>query len=170
LRLKYVEKLFCDSPVKQKFNLSKSEKDALDKLCRDKDIVVKPADKGGGLVILPRTLYNSEVFRQLQNNSYYKVLTSDPTIQFQREIEHFLKMAHLEGLISEKELQYLFNRSPTKPVFYILPKVHKDLKNPHGRPIVAGINSLTEPLSNFVDFILRPLVTSLPTERDVTGG
>ncbi len=37
-------------------------------------------------------------------------------------------MAHLEGLISEKELQYLFNSSPTKPVFYILPKVHKDKK------------------------------------------
>ncbi len=35
-----VEKLFCDSPAKQKFNLSISEKDALDKLCRDKDIVV----------------------------------------------------------------------------------------------------------------------------------
>ncbi len=56
---------FVISPAKQKFNLSKSEKDALDKLCRDKDIVVKPADKGGVLVILPRTLYNSEVFWQL---------------------------------------------------------------------------------------------------------
>ncbi len=89
-----VEKFFCESPAKKKFNLSKSEKDALDKLCRDKDIVVKPADKGGGLVILPRTLYNAEVFCQLQNSTYYKVLTPDPTIQFQREIEHFLKMAH----------------------------------------------------------------------------
>ncbi len=28
---------------------------------------------------------------------------------------------------------------------------------------MAGINSLTEPLSNFVDFVLRPLVTSLPS-------
>ncbi len=58
-----VEKLFCDSPAKQKFNLSISEKDAIDKLCRNRDIVVKPADKGGGFVIWFRTLYNSEVFR-----------------------------------------------------------------------------------------------------------
>ncbi len=36
-----VEELFCESPAKKKFNLSKSEKDALDKLCRNKDIVVK---------------------------------------------------------------------------------------------------------------------------------
>lgn len=158
-----VDKLFCDSPVKNKFSLSMSEKDAFDKLCRDKDTVVKPADKGGGLVILPTALYNSEVLRQLQNTRYYKALTSDPTRQFQSETEHFLKTAHLGGSISEKELQYLFSYSPTKPIFYILPKIHKDLTNPPGRPIVAGISSLTEPISNFVDFVLRPLVTSLPS-------
>ncbi len=47
------------------------------------------ADKGGGLVILPRTLYNSGVFRHLQNSTCFKVLTSDPTIQFQRDFFFF---------------------------------------------------------------------------------
>uniref|UniRef100_A0A673IKZ9 Uncharacterized protein n=1 Tax=Sinocyclocheilus rhinocerous TaxID=307959 RepID=A0A673IKZ9_9TELE len=147
--------------INKKSNLTHSEKEVLDELCRNKDIVIKPADKGGGLVIMPRALYNHEVFRQLENTSYYQALPSDPTTQFQSEIEKFIQEAHFHQLISDKELRYLLNRSPTRPVFYILPKVHTSLVNPPGRPIVAGNNSLTEPLSNLVDFVLRPLVTSL---------
>uniref|UniRef100_A0A671PRP7 Uncharacterized protein n=1 Tax=Sinocyclocheilus anshuiensis TaxID=1608454 RepID=A0A671PRP7_9TELE len=148
---------------KQGSNLTHSEQEALDELCRNKDIVIKPADKGGGLVIMPRVLYNHEVFRQLENTSYYQALPSDPMTRFQSEIEKFIQEAHFHQLISDKEMRYLLNRSPTRPVFYILPKVHKNLVNPPGRPIVAGNNSLPEPLSNFVDFVLRPLVTSLPS-------
>lgn len=37
------------------------------------------------------------------------------------------------------------------PVIYVLPKVHKSLNNVLGQPIVSGMGSLTEPLSNFID-------------------
>lgn len=159
-----VEQLFSNPhPHNGMNNLTLSERQALDKLCKDKNIVVKPADKGGGLVIMPKTLYDQEVLRQLQDLSYYRALPTDPTSRFQKEIELFLQQAHSSSLISEREFQYLFNRTPTRPAFYILPKVHKNLSNPPGRPIVAGNNSLTEPLSNFVDFILRPLITLLPS-------
>lgn len=112
---------------------------------------------------MPKTLYDQEALRQLQDLTYYRPLPSDPTSKFQKEIESFLQHAHDSSIISEQEFKYLFNRTPTRPVFYVLPKVHKSLSNPPGRPIVAGNNSLTEPLSNFVDFILRPLVTKLPS-------
>uniref|UniRef100_A0A8C1VAJ4 Uncharacterized protein n=1 Tax=Cyprinus carpio TaxID=7962 RepID=A0A8C1VAJ4_CYPCA len=132
--------------------LTHSGKEALDELCRNKDIVIKLADKGGGLVIMPRALYNHEVLRQLENTSYYQALPSNPTTQFQSEIKKFIQEARSSIKFSYKEI----------PVFYILP-VLKSLVNPPGRPIVAGNNSLTEPLSNFVDLVLRPLVTSLPS-------
>uniref|UniRef100_A0A672LIL0 Uncharacterized protein n=1 Tax=Sinocyclocheilus grahami TaxID=75366 RepID=A0A672LIL0_SINGR len=119
----------------KKSNLTHSEKETLDELCRNKDIVIKPADKGGGLVIMPRALYNHEVFRQLENTSYYQALPSDPTTLFQSEIEKFIQEAHFHQLISDKEMRYLLNRSLTRPVFYIVPKVHKTLVNPPGRPI-----------------------------------
>uniref|UniRef100_A0A8C2ILX9 Uncharacterized protein n=1 Tax=Cyprinus carpio TaxID=7962 RepID=A0A8C2ILX9_CYPCA len=99
-------------------------KEALDELCRNKDIVIKLADKGGGLVIMPRALYNHEVLRQLENTSYYQALPSNPTTQFQSEIKKFIQEA--------------------RPVFYILP-VLKSLVNPPGRPIVAG-NNILRPL------------------------
>lgn len=51
---------------------------------------------------------------------------------------------------------------PVIPVFHHLPKVHKGLIPLTGRPIVAGIGSLNECLSHWVDQQLQPLVVELP--------
>ena len=55
---------------------------------------------------------------------------------------------------------------PVTPVIYIytLPKIHKNFTTvPPGRPIVSGIGSLTEKISSFVDYFLKPHVLSLPS-------
>ncbi|CAJ0965785.1 unnamed protein product, partial [Ranitomeya imitator] len=46
----------------------------------------------------------------------------------------------------------------TVRVFYILPKIHKSLTNPPGRPIVASTESILSPLSVFLEKILTPLI------------
>lgn len=97
----------------------------------------KTADKGGGLAIMLQALYNQEALCQLENTTYYWVLASDTTAQFHKEIETFLLEEHAHLLISDKEMQYLVNRSLSRPVFYIVPKVHKSLVNPPGQPIVV---------------------------------
>ncbi len=54
--------------------------------------------------------------------------------------------------------------SPVTPVFYTLPKIHKDYVNiPTGRSIVAAIGSLTEKISAFIDYFLQPCVSALPS-------
>lgn len=58
-------------------------------------------------------------------------------------------------------MKFLTTNHPVTPVIYILPKVHKTLVKPPGRPIVACNDSLMEPL--YVDRILRPLVVQLPS-------
>lgn len=45
----------------------------------------------------------------------------------------------------------------------MLPKTHKNLLRPLGRPIVSGIGSLTDNASKFVDNVLMPHVLSLPS-------
>lgn len=47
------------------------------------------------------------------------------------------------------------------PIFYYLPKIHKCLANPLGRPIIAGIGSLTSNLSQYVDRQLQKHVPKL---------
>lgn len=49
------------------------------------------------------------------------------------------------------------------PVFYILPKIHKPGFPPRGRPILAAQFSLLENISKYVDSLLQPFVTALPT-------
>lgn len=48
-------------------------------------------------------------------------------------------------------------------MFYALPKLHKKVYPPPGRPIVSGIRGPTERIGTFVDDALRPHVTSLPS-------
>ena len=54
------------------------------------------------------------------------------------------------------------------PQFNILPKTHKerDEKLPigyPGRPIVSACNSSTDNISKYVDYVLKPLMQSLPS-------
>lgn len=51
---------------------------ALDTLRKNSSIVIKPADKGGGIVILNTMDYEKEVFRQLEDSEYYESIFSNP--------------------------------------------------------------------------------------------
>lgn len=51
----------------------------------------------------------------------------------------------------------------------MLPKVHKNLMQPPGRPIISGMGSITEPASKYIDFHIKPLTMALPAYiRDTT--
>ena len=53
-------------------NLSQRERSALHRLNKNKDIVIKPADKGSATVIMDSSEYFKEAMRQLQNEQYYQ--------------------------------------------------------------------------------------------------
>lgn len=46
--------------------------------------------------------------------------------------------------------------------FYLLPKIHKCVDNPPGRPVISGNESLTEPVSKYIDYFIKPFLPSLP--------
>ena len=48
---------------KDKNNLSRGESQALHRLAKNKQIVIKPADKGSAIVIMDRTQYRHEAYR-----------------------------------------------------------------------------------------------------------
>ena len=61
-------------------NLSKEERKALTKLRKRSDIVIKPADKGSGTVVMDYSWYVTECHRQLNdtitNQSSYEQLVN----------------------------------------------------------------------------------------------
>ncbi len=55
-----------------KKNISNAEYKAMTELANNKNIIIRPADKGWAVVILNRIDYLKEGFKQLQNTKFYK--------------------------------------------------------------------------------------------------
>ncbi|CAH2219325.1 Hypothetical predicted protein, partial [Pelobates cultripes] len=64
---------------KGKPNLSRHEYATLMGLRKDVTISIRPADKGGALVVMNTSEYVAEMNRQLTNGSHYRILGYDPT-------------------------------------------------------------------------------------------
>ncbi|XP_075459935.1 protein Hook homolog 3 isoform X2 [Ascaphus truei] len=151
----------CAKLIKFKPNLTKGELGALGGLKINHDIVIRQADKGGGIVIQDLSAYLTEARRLLGDSASYTLLESDPVDSYQLLLKELLTSALGEGIISKAEFKFLFCSHPRTPIFYHLPKVHKSLSNPPGRPIVSGVESMTSTLSQYVDYFLHPYVTAL---------
>lgn len=65
--------------------------------------------------------------------------------------------------ISKQEHDFLICEHPRTPTLSMLPKIHKSLDKPPGRPIISANGSLTEPVSQFIDCFIKPLAQQLPS-------
>ncbi|KAM8977256.1 SRSF protein kinase 1-like [Pelodytes ibericus] len=65
-------------------NMTKKEMNILKTLQEDEELVIKPADKGGGMVIQSRDNYIQEALRQLEQRDTYLELKKDPTNDFKK--------------------------------------------------------------------------------------
>ncbi|CAJ0966093.1 unnamed protein product [Ranitomeya imitator] len=144
-------------------NLNIEERRALTALQNNKNFTIKEADKGGNVVLWSTQLYETEAKRQLSNVQYYQKLPSDPTSIFLPKYEQLLCRALQRDIISSQEKQYLWVANPVTATFYMLPKIHKDSTRPPGRPIVSSIGSMCERASEYLDFFLQPIASSLPS-------
>ena len=154
-------------PSYRRFNLPKSERQAIKTLANNDKITIKPADKGGKIVIQDTTDYISECERQLENTVHYKRLYTDPTAELNLIIKNKLQQGIKDGHISTEEFEVLYNRDPRTSNFYTLPKIHK-INNP-GRPIVNSIGSITEKISAYVDENIKYFAKLVPSYIKDTG-
>lgn len=144
-------------------NLTPAELSALRWLKQQNTLVVKPADKGGNVVVMNKSYYYEEAMRQLSDEVTYLRLHVNPIPKYQEQLRSLLQKGVLENVLSQKMAEKLFPTKPSKPNWYFIPKIHKTLKDPPGRPIVAGRGSVSEPLSQYLDWFLRPLLKSVPS-------
>ena len=159
-----VQKLALSSEkVNARQNITAEERKALDELSKNNKIIIKPADKGGSIVVQNTTDYVTEAMRQLNNSTFYERLSQNPVEQLINDRDRILDTALRDNCITKKQHEFLKVESVVTPCLYLTPKIHKSLINPPGRPIVSGNNSLSEPLSQFVDFFIRDIVKTLPS-------
>lgn len=142
-------------------NLTTDERRALNDLQKKQNIVIKKSDKGGNVVLLNQRHYETEVKRLLSDKSTYKKLDNNSFSYLVRELNNRLTMAKDDGLLTQCEFDHLSVREFSVPTFYIIPKIHKNLNNPPGRPIVSACQGPLEKVGRYLDSLLKDMVTNL---------
>ena len=149
-----------------KNNLTNEEIQSLKNLRLNKNIVIKPADKGSATVIMDKENYINEGYRQLNDNRYYKKISDPIYPDTAAKVDDILYDLKEKKVIENKE--YLYLKSPINPrprQFYMLPKIHKDLSKwpssnmPPGRPIISDCSSESYRVSEYIDHFLQPLAS-----------
>ena len=149
-------------------NITRAERIALKTLSKNKEITIKPFDKGRNTAVLNTIDYISECERQLSDQQYYTKLPADDTEQTIKEIRNLTTQMYNEKHTDYHSYVYL-NPSNTKirtPCWYLLPKIHKTPPNNTkfvGLPIISGCSSPTFHISEFIDHFLEPIVQQQPT-------
>lgn len=52
--------------------------------------MICPDDKGGGIVVLDKTYYETEMHRILNDHDTYKELPNNPTLSYKRELQDLI--------------------------------------------------------------------------------
>jgi hypothetical protein len=158
---------------KIKSNISNSESKALKTLIdlqREQKIVIKPCDKGAGIIVCNYSDYVTSCEKDLNSISaknephYTKITTKDLEIA-KSKIKDKLNSALKAQQITNQEYKEMEPTEKNPGKFYQIFKVHKKHTPPElppGRPIVSGCNSITEKLSQFVDYHAKHLVPLMP--------
>ena len=143
--------------------MSHGERCALKELSRDKNIILKKADKGTTTIIMNREhkIHEGQVLLNDINN--YRPL-AEPMVEITaKNLQQVIKSLLQEGYIDDMTAKWLSltPNPPRIPVFYTLTKIHKP--TPVGRPIISGCDGPTERISAFVDHLLQPIAQIQPS-------
>ncbi|XP_064469769.1 uncharacterized protein LOC135384497 [Ornithodoros turicata] len=136
-------------------NLSKQERSALRDLRSDKSVIVLPADKGKGTVILDTEDYRTKMQEILDDAAHFVPLAHDPTAKAERSLVDHLRQLKKKGHLDDVTYRRLFSSDGATPRIYGLPKIHKP--GCPLRPIVSFIGSPTYNLSKYLVELVTPV-------------
>ena len=159
------EKLRKCTPKKagRQQNLNKRQQRALRRLTQRDDFILKSADKGAGVILLTPKDYEEEAYRQLNDGVTYEVQDESPLPSIQQKIQDNVNKHLKTGALSPKIANLLIVQNARPGRFYLLPKIHKSLQNPPGRPIISANQHPTENLSEYVDTYVKKHIKNIPS-------
>ncbi|KAK3089910.1 hypothetical protein FSP39_007586 [Pinctada imbricata] len=150
-----------------KLNLTKQEQSAFQSLLDNDAIVIRPADKGSGVVVIDKLDYVSKLEREIESSASYETTHSDRTQDSLKSVRKLANNMLKEGAICKDMYQYLVPRYPKAGSLKGNPKIHKS--GAPMRTIVSGINTPTEQFAEVAEHELNQYVESSPSFiRDTT--
>ena len=147
----------------KKIRCKQQLEDGIKSLSENKNLVIRPADEGGGIVVLNKVDYLAEMHRIVSDSDTYTRLPLNPENRYKKSLVKLVNKGFRLNILNKKEKAFLVPKAPRVPIMYYLPKVNKDPVCPPGRPIVSGIDSVTSRVGKYIDFYLQPLVRNMPS-------
>ena len=147
------------------FNLTKEEWQAIRTLADDRSIVIKKANERSCVVVWDRDDYLSEAEKRLCNKRVHKDFSFNKKIlsDLVTSSNKIFKSLQRKGAIPEKEIKYFLydckNGTNIRKLNF-LPKIHKELFDLLGRPIISNCGTPTEKASEFLDHRFKTIMQS----------
>ena len=161
-------------------NITEAERQAITSLNNNKNIVIRPVDKGGGIVVMDKDYYVQKAEEVLSDASTYKKLNNYSDISVMKEVTKFCE--NYKNVLTDEERLYLQKFDFKTSNFYGNPKIHKsqvinNLINSVNnvyikitenvdlsfRYITTSINAPVGKLSEFFDILLKPFLQLTPS-------
>ena len=153
-----------------KCNLPKNEIEAIKeliKLQKERIIVIKPCDKGAGIIILDFSVYMKACYEHLASEKLmsdgevkkYYLEVNDIELEVSKsKIRNLVQEGLEKEILSKEEYEAMVADDKEAAKFYCTFKVHKPhepMTAPPPRPIVSGSGSVTENIAAFVDHHIK---------------
>ena len=155
---KNVRQLFFQNKTRQ--NISKFDRKALLTLSKDKNIIIKKADKGGSIAVLNSEQYKNKMLVMLADAKTYTLTDAIDLNKAKNDVDVTIEKLLALQFIDKSQKRFLTQCVPKLPILYGLPKIHKN--NWPLRPIVSQINSPAYRLNKYVDYLLTTAEKSIP--------
>ena len=113
---------------------------------------MKP-DKGNGVVIVDRKLYNNAIEEIISDTSNLEKLNEDSTLKREASLQRFLRKLKQKTFFNEIEYDKLYPSGSAPVRIYEIPKMHKFSSNDsftNLRPIVSYISIFNYNLACFL--------------------
>ena len=131
------------------YSLTKEEWKVMRVMAENRNIVVKPADKGSCVAVWDKLDYLAEAENHLKDNNTYKDVKfgDDDLVKLVQKSNKIFKQLLSKQNISSSEFKYFsynYNKSTNFGKMYLLPKIHKRLLN-----VPASVVHLQKKFLNF---------------------
>lgn len=133
-------------------------------------MIIRLGNKGGGVVILEKSFYHSQLSDMLSDGDTYLQLDKDPTNNYRIDCNNLVDYGYYIRVLTKKEKMYLSPSFNLIPTIYSIPKIYKDPVNPPARLIVNGIDSVTSRVGQYLyHFLQMSVVHAKAYLKDTTN-
>ena len=130
--------------------------------------MTKP-DKGNGVAILDRKLYNNAIEEIISDTPKFEKLSEDPTLKRDTSLQLFLHKLKQKNFFNEIKYDKLYPSRSAPARIYRTPKIHKFSSSdsfPKFLLIVSSIGTFNYNLARFLCDLFPPLISNVYSCKD----